>query len=378
MNLDAILEVAIGLVAAWLTLSVAVSQIQEWISTWLGFRAKTLEKAITSMLKDGSLVQAFYAHPLVQSLAEPNGKRKPSYIQAADFATVMMDLIVKEGSSADQQVAATTSPSLDQRINAGIASMKQKYPGFGHMMDVHFPHLSNDLVSVGASATQAQTNMQNWYNAVQERASGWYKRQAIILSFVIGLIIALIFNIDTAQIATQLWKAPTVRQALIAQATTTTTSGSLPTNALTSLLNQRDYADSLAIPFGWSTVPMTQLNSAPASPAVQAAPNIQCGWVPGQNVHPCLWLENQWSVVVNLPAMDDLWGWLGKLIGILLSGLAAAQGAPFWFGILNKLVNLRGSGAAPAAASPTPAPAPAQAPADNTQTQTAPTPQPVG
>ncbi len=363
MNLDAILEVAIGLVAAWLTLSVAVSQIQEWISTWLEFRAKTLEKAIFSMLKDGSLVQAFYAHPLIQSLVEPGKTRGPSYIQAADFATVMMDLIIKEGSSADQQVIGAGAPSLEQRINAGIASMKQKYPGFSKMIDVHFPHITNDLVSVGLSATQAQTNMQNWYDSVQTRASGWYKRQATVLSFVIGMVIAIIFNIDTVQIAAQLWKAPTIRQALVAQATTTT-AGSVPSDTLSNLLKPQDYANSLAIPFGWSTAPLQD-------------PSTQCGWTPGQNVHPYIWLQNRCNLIVNLPAMDDPLGWIGKLFGILLSGAAAAQGAPFWFDMLKKLVNLRGSGSAPAATpAPAVAPAPVSVPTDSTQTQ--PTPQPVG
>ena len=36
-----------------------------------------------------------------------------------------------------------------------------------------------------------------------------------------------------------------------------------------------------------------------------------------------------------------------KAMGIFLSAGAAAQGAPFWFDILKKLVNIRGSGANP-------------------------------
>ena len=31
-------------------------------------------------------------------------------------------------------------------------------------------------------------------------------------------------------------------------------------------------------------------------------------------------------------------GWLAKIMGILLSGMAAAQGAPYWFDIMRKLV----------------------------------------
>jgi hypothetical protein len=37
-----------------------------------------------------------------------------------------------------------------------------------------------------------------------------------------------------------------------------------------------------------------------------------------------------------------------KLIGIFITALAARQGAPFWFDILKRVVNLRGTGANPA------------------------------
>ncbi|MEO8630927.1 MAG: hypothetical protein ABI612_22940 [Betaproteobacteria bacterium] len=41
--------------------------------------------------------------------------------------------------------------------------------------------------------------------------------------------------------------------------------------------------------------------------------------------------------------------WLIKIIGWLITGLAVTLGALFWFDLLNKLVNLRGSGPKPAA-----------------------------
>jgi hypothetical protein len=43
----------------------------------------------------------------------------------------------------------------------------------------------------------------------------------------------------------------------------------------------------------------------------------------------------------------DTAGWTFKILGIAFSAAAAAQGAPFWFDILKKVVNIRGSGANP-------------------------------
>ena len=44
---------------------------------------------------------------------------------------------------------------------------------------------------------------------------------------------------------------------------------------------------------------------------------------------------------------DNLTGWLTKLLGLVITGAAAAQGAPFWFDILKKFVNVRGTGTNP-------------------------------
>ena len=49
--------------------------------------------------------------------------------------------------------------------------------------------------------------------------------------------------------------------------------------------------------------------------------------------------------ISNLPNSAGTIGM--KLLGIILSAGAAAQGAPFWFDILKKLVNIRGSGSNP-------------------------------
>ena len=49
---------------------------------------------------------------------------------------------------------------------------------------------------------------------------------------------------------------------------------------------------------------------------------------------------------------QDSGGWVLKVIGWLITGLAVALGAPFWFDLLNKLVNLRGAGPRPAPATP--------------------------
>jgi len=54
--------------------------------------------------------------------------------------------------------------------------------------------------------------------------------------------------------------------------------------------------------------------------------------------------DSQCHSIINAPKYNDPTGWLLKLLGIFITGAAAAQGAPFWFDILKKVVNVRASG----------------------------------
>ncbi len=375
MNLDAILEVAIGLVVSWLTLSVAAMQVQEWVSTAQAWRAKYLDKAIRNLLGSDQLANEFYNHPLIQSLSEPGKNpgefKKPSYIPASKFSAVLMDIFTNYGKDSSQ---ATPGTMTVEQMAAGIQNVKQTNPRMSKILDHLFPNLNSDTANAEQIAATARIQMEAWFNDGMDRLTGWYKRHTAYWAFVIGMVIALTFNVDSVQIASSLWKAPTVRQALVAQATSTSASAVQPTQGLSAFLRPQDYANSLAIPLGWSTAPL-------------ADQSLQCGWTPGQDVHPYIWLQNQCNLIVNLPAMNDIWGWLTKLIGILISGAAAAQGAPFWFDILKKLVNVRGSGSAPVVMAPAPVvpaatPIPSPIPAPQTPPPATPanpsTPQPVG
>jgi hypothetical protein len=43
----------------------------------------------------------------------------------------------------------------------------------------------------------------------------------------------------------------------------------------------------------------------------------------------------------------DLGGWALKIIGLSLTAIAVSLGAPFWFDVLNKLINIRSAGKQP-------------------------------
>ena len=85
-----IVDVALGLILLYSTLSLVASVVKEWISSVLGLRAKNLEKGIQTLI--GKVHAArLYGHPLVSTLAKE--KKLPSYIGSSTFASVLVDLL---------------------------------------------------------------------------------------------------------------------------------------------------------------------------------------------------------------------------------------------------------------------------------------------
>ena len=98
MQLDAILEVAIGLILTWLIISMATSQFQEAIVESLGWRSTFLEHRLQEMFQDPALVEQFYKHPLIESLSARTfwgKKRKPKGIPNPIFAKAAVDVFSK-------------------------------------------------------------------------------------------------------------------------------------------------------------------------------------------------------------------------------------------------------------------------------------------
>ncbi|MGH7165695.1 MAG: hypothetical protein ACREIS_09260 [Nitrospiraceae bacterium] len=50
----------------------------------------------------------------------------------------------------------------------------------------------------------------------------------------------------------------------------------------------------------------------------------------------------------RVPDPHDIRGWFMKVLGLLFTTIAVSLGAPFWFDMLNKLINIRAAGKPPA------------------------------
>jgi hypothetical protein len=170
-----------------------------------------------------------------------------------------------------------------------------------------------------------QIRIETWFNETMERLSGWYKRKTQMTTFGIGLVIALLFNIDSMQVSNYLWREPTLRQAIVAHLydyAPPVNETDAPNLMGTIQFFQQELM-SLNFPVGWSFI---------ESPSQQ-----QCRFAPSpQDTFGMMW-RNKCIRPTDTKETTSGWIWaITKLSGIIISGFAASQGSSFWFDIKPK------------------------------------------
>ncbi len=231
---------------------------------------------------------------------------------------------------------------------------------------------------VNDALERAQLYVEDYFNQAMERVSGWYKRNIQIALVAIALIITLLLNIDSLYIIDTLMQAPTTRAALIqmaethvTQAEATLTNEAIPPaeGANAAALPTPEAAEpAAATPPAETTLPAESGQPAEAGPSLGTATlatfdeieaaGLNLGWdrcIIPLSVdswladQPMLWFDASDCTASSLPRSTDGSGmWvIKKVLGLMLTIIAASLGAPFWFDMLNKAVNLRLTGQKP-------------------------------
>jgi hypothetical protein len=200
-----------------------------------------------------------------------------------------------------------------------LKSLGDTNPALTRIIQHVLPNLDNEINNLESSIAGYRTNIETWFNNTMVQATNVYKQNAAKIAFVIGFILAVAFNVDTINIAQKLWQDPTIRAVLVAQAQNQSTADLSPSEAMAQ-------AKELNFPVGWTTAP---------------AVNPTCGWIGTENYQLVIRYGGECRLLTSLPPLNNYLGLLYKLLGFLLSGAAASQGAPFWFDLLKKLVSIR-------------------------------------
>lgn len=330
-----VLNVVIGLVFIYLLYSLLATIVQEFISTWMGLRAGMLRKGIRRMLEDhdeemaGNLTDAFYHHPLIKYLAEKNKKCFPSYLSARNFSKVLLDLLQGKHTTPGEDMRKIIQKALDAGdIQWGTAKIGEET----------LQYLRSLWVDARGDIEKFRISLEQWFDDTMERTTGWYKKRVQYILFFIGLVIAILFNVETISIVQKLSKNPKLAEQLVLQAEKYTENQVAAGNILQNARNdslispKKNLAaeDSLMLMIRRSDQLLDSARMLVSTDIKDVSYLLGLGWAGKRH-------DNQYKISVS-----DNFRWF-SVLGWLITALAISLGAPFWFDLLNRLMKLRNS-----------------------------------
>jgi len=358
--LNAVIEIAIGLIVLYSVLSLMCSKTNELVANFLSLRARNLRRAIRHLVGH-DYASKIYDHPMITSLyrggaERPKGLRRlyqspgPSYLPAQKFVIAVLDSACRTAVTADPplppdpgdrlEYALASSAQEDDSADAGSGPATEPPPTRAGSVErdigdeiarITDPKLKKAMETLWRAASHNvvtfRAGVEQWFDHTMDRASGWYKRVAQTMALVLGLLIAVGMNIDTIHVAERLWGDAPLRSAIVEEvkkvppppAPTTTVAGQPGTTAPPSAL----------APLG------AQVQGIQSDFSKLTALQLPMGWAKAQRP------DSYWVAVL---------GWL-------LTAIALSLGAPFWFDLLNKVTALRGGGTKETTPTQTPKPA---------------------
>ena len=292
---SAILDVGIGLVVVYIVFSLIGSTITEAIAQTLNMRGKNLVMGIQHLLSDPDsdlkdLESKFMKHPLVKGLdygfsskgdgKDAGSKIFPDYISSDTFTTVVSDLleIPEKTKAAGDDLAKALDSLPDGNIKVSLVAL---------------------LNAARGKADEFEKRVATWYDEAMERVSALYKRKAHLITFIVAVLLVLVFNVDTLYYGNTLYENSNLRQAVASVGEKMAANGQV--GELNTMLKDLNEAD---LPIGWTKAGLTA-------------------------------------------TFSDYKAALSKILGLMISIFAISLGGPFWFQVLNKLVNLKSSGIEP-------------------------------
>ncbi len=292
MDFPAVFEVILGLLFIFYVLSQISSSLTSWLSRLFEMEAKELRAGLRALLGDSQKFNELMTHPWIEMLRPKqvmlSGKTKEKqvkWIPPETFAKVLADILrpPQEGEL-----------TLPQEWIKGIRSTIGQLPE--GKAKAHLEKLAGQGVQ---TIEDFQKNVQDWFNDAMRSVSDVYKQRAQLIVILFAFAFTILGNIDSIAITKALWQAPTARAIVV-----------------------------------------TMVNEQISAQEADAAGTPEFGDVPRlldtlkvAGV-PLLWGQE------NVPQTAEGWG--AKLLGLLLTGLAASQGSTFWYDLLKRL---RGFGA---------------------------------
>ena len=323
------LDVLIGLVVVILALSMAVTVVTQSLTAILNSRGRHLKRGLQDLLRQldpaltatisDAIATKVLTHPLVSGSNTPiagegrmawlrhlvGGARYGNVIHREEFTKLLMALASGEGSNA---LDATNRQVLLQALGrngvADPAGTLAAVRGFAMELEKTSPALANaarqNLAFLHAGPSDLVAKINSWFDQTMDRTSQRFTASTRAITFAGAFVVAFGLQVDTPSLANRLAMDDTLRDAFVQQA---------------------------------QAMNASRAASAPAAPT-EPAQNIEADY-------RAFLADNG---ILRLPSHRDYWtgfGSLSAVFGMLVTALLLSLGAPFWYGALARLLQLR-------------------------------------
>ncbi|MFH5883306.1 hypothetical protein ACG2F4_03260 [Halalkalibaculum sp. DA3122] len=354
------LEVVIGLIFVYLLFSLFVSIVNEIINQFLKIRGKELRFSIERMIGK-ALRDQFYENPKINKT-----KYRSSFFYGTPFWGIYLWIRTKfsrdidvRGDDLKKKITNNAYPSeispttfADTLIEI-IRDKKQRDELFRQA-----PFLEQIYERADGEIEVLRNEIEDWFNEIMAYTSEWYKQKLRYVLLALGFLTAAGFNVDAITIFKTLANNPETRRAVVQQAegfieshnleegvvvevavadtagTTTSTS-----HTLKSSYAIHDFLRSQYEHCGNTTACVDSVNAAyPILARIDRSYETIHALVQEDIEQVSSVLGLGWG---NLSGKTGFWDWVLRVIGWAVTAVAISLGAPFWFDLLKRVINLK-------------------------------------
>ncbi len=363
-----ILDLVVGIIFVYFLLSIMTSSAVELWFAVLKTRARLLERWLMRIFNlpalnssgvpltnaDGqpvSLGEEIMNHCMVTGLSKKG--RSTSYIDAKNFVSALLDKItlLQAAPGTDQvQFPPTTlaqyitsiqnSTVISGELKRTILLYANEAAQAAAVINAIPANVSNSIVTVKSELDHFRDRLEQWYDTNADRLTGTLKRTKVFpATCILATIITISLNTDSIEISKYLYKNEDV-------------SKQLATTAMSNYSNYQARVDTIKKAATTSSVADSKQNendTTSLNGVIKSKEQLK-------------------DDIKNLQALDLPLGWSGTevkdvrsffgyalqwkhLVGWLATILAICMGAPFWFDVLGKVANIRGTGPKPSSSS---------------------------
>lgn len=224
------IDVLISLAFIYLLFSIAVSGLYEIYQSRYNRRGKFLRKVLDDVLNDpinGNFADEIYYHPLIDSVKE-NHKVFPSQLHPSHFSAALIDVLQHRAKGRKLEFNSDTKKyevSEDLRYNA-LTPFEKLKAGIESLNNSPFKRIAEtwlfDITETdnkNQAIEKVRKNIELWYNNYMDRTMGWFKRDLRGRMVKLGIIVSLVFNVNSIILVEFLWKEDAQRDMIVQTAT---------------------------------------------------------------------------------------------------------------------------------------------------------------